>query len=205
MIKKGFDFSVALLLIFFLSPPMLVIGFLVFINMGSPIIFKQERTGLNGKLFTLYKFRTMHEPQSVNVSSDDSKRLTQFGKFLRSTSIDELPELINVIKGDMSLVGPRPLLVEYLPLYSPEQFRRHHVMPGITGLAQVNGRNTITWEEKFMFDVWYVDNHSFFLDIKILVLTLIKVLKRDGINESYGVTMSKFEGTMSNNFKSLKQ
>ena len=165
-------------------------------NLGSPILFKQTRPGLNGKLFEIVKFRTMRNAVDVNGNLlPDAERITPFGIFLRSTSLDELPGLWNVLKGEMSLVGPRPLLVEYLPLYSIEQARRHNVRPGVTGWAQVNGRNAISWEDKFKLDVWYVDNQSFWLDIKILWLTVRKVLVKDGISANGEVTMSKFMGS----------
>ncbi len=169
---------------------------MVYFAFGRPIFFRQVRPGLNGKPFIMYKFRTMtNERDGDGNLLPDDRRLTSFGRFLRSTSLDELPELINVLKGEMSLVGPRPLLMEYLPLYSTEQFRRHEVKPGITGWAQVNGRNAISWEDKFKFDVWYVDNQSFWLDIKILWMTLVKVFKREGISQAGQATMEKFEGT----------
>lgn len=185
--------SAALIL---LSPIFLMIIFLLFIFLGSPVFFIQERPGLKGKTFKMIKFRTMRNANDVNGNElSDSERLTKFGALLRSSSLDELPELWNVLKGDMSLVGPRPLLIEYLQLYTPEQFRRHEVRPGITGWAQVNGRNAISWEDKFNFDLWYVDNQSILLDIKILWLTIRKVLKRDGINAQGHVTTEKFKGT----------
>jgi len=175
---------------------MLIIALLVRIKLGSPVIFKQKRPGLNEKIFTLYKFRTMTDERDENGELlPDSVRLTKFGKFLRSTSLDELPELFNILKGDMSIVGPRPLLVEYLPLYNEHQKRRHEVRPGLSGLAQINGRNAITWEKKFDYDVEYVDNVSFIGDWKIILLTFIKVFKREGINSSESVTMERFKGT----------
>ncbi|MBE7447212.1 MAG: sugar transferase [Planctomycetia bacterium] len=176
-------------------PVLLVLALLVGISHGAPVFFCQQRPGMHGTPFFMYKFRTMTNKRYAdgNLLPDD-QRLTSFGRFLRSTSLDELPELINVLKGEMSLVGPRPLLMEYLPLYSAEQFRRHEVKPGITGWAQVNGRNAISWEDKFKFDVWYVDNQSFWLDIKILWMTFIKVLKRDGISQAGQATMEKFTG-----------
>lgn len=178
-----------------LSPVLAVIAVLVLFYHGSPVLFRQIRPGLYGAPFEIYKFRTMTAARDSegNLLPDD-QRLTRFGRFLRSTSLDELPELLNVLKGEMSLVGPRPLLMEYLPLYSTEQFRRHEVKPGITGWAQVNGRNAISWEDKFKFDVWYVDNQSFWLDIKILWMTLVKVFKREGISQDGQATMEKFEG-----------
>lgn len=194
-IKRILDFTISLVAFIVFSPVLLVVAVLVYIKLGSPIIFKQDRPGKDGKVFKMYKFRTMLD--SYNKFGEplpDEERLTKFGKILRSTSLDELPELINVIKGDMSLVGPRPLLVEYLELYSEEQNRRHDVRPGITGWAQVNGRNSIGWNEKLNLDVEYVDNLSFLLDIKILFLTVYKVFKRDGINQDGNVTIEKFTG-----------
>ena len=165
-------------------------------RLGSPIIFKQTRPGLNGEVFNLIKFRTMtNKTDEFGNPLSDSKRLMKFGKFLRSTSLDELPELWNVLNGSMSIVGPRPLLEEYMPLYSQDQARRHNVRPGITGWAQINGRNSISWEDKFDYDQWYVDNQSFLLDIKIILLTIVKVIKRDGIFSQGEATMSKFTGT----------
>lgn len=193
--KRTIDFIVSLISIVFLSPVFLVVAILVRIKLGSPIIFKQERPGLNEKIFMMYKFRTMTNERDKNGQLlDDSVRLTKFGQFLRSTSIDELPELFNILKGDMSLVGPRPLLVQYLSLYSEKQKRRHEVRPGLSGLAQVSGRNTIGWEEKFNLDVQYVDNISFIEDIKIILLTFQKVFIREGINSEKALTMEYFEG-----------
>lgn len=164
--------------------------------MGRPVLFSQVRPGLNGKPFTMVKFRTMTDARDEHGQSlPDSERLTAFGRFLRASSLDELPELWNVFKGDMSLVGPRPLLMEYLELYSPEQARRHEARPGVTGWAQVNGRNALSWEEKFNLDVWYVDNHSFWLDLKILFMTVFKVLKRSDISQQGEATMSRFTGS----------
>ena len=193
--KKIFD-----LLLIFLSLPLtlpiyLLTMLLVLTQLNFPILFRQPRTGLNGKIFNIYKFRTMTDDcDKDGILLPDELRLTKFGKFLRSTSLDELPSLWNVLKSDMSLVGPRPLLLEYLPLYSTQQARRHEVKPGITGWAQVNGRNAITWGEKFDLDVWYVDNQSIWLDIKILWLTVKKVIMRDGINQVGQSTMEKFKG-----------
>ena len=193
--KKIFD-----LLLIFLSLPLtlpiyLLMMLLVLTQLNFPILFRQPRTGLNGKIFNIYKFRTMTDDcDKDGILLPDELRLTKFGKFLRSTSLDELPSLWNVLKSDMSLVGPRPLLLEYLPLYSTQQARRHEVKPGITGWAQVNGRNAITWGEKFDLDVWYVDNQSIWLDIKILWLTVKKVIMRDGINQVGQSTMEKFKG-----------
>ena len=188
------------LLLIFLSLPLilpiyLLTMLLVLTQLNFPILFRQPRTGLNGKIFNIYKFRTMtNECDKDGILLSDEARLTKFGKFLRSTSLDELPSLWNVLKSDMSLVGPRPLLLEYLPLYSTQQARRHEVKPGITGWAQVNGRNAITWGEKFDLDVWYVDNQSIWLDIKILWLTVKKVIMRDGINQVGQSTMENFKG-----------
>ena len=193
-LKRIVDFVLSLLGLLILLPIYLVIIFLIRINLGSPIFFKQERPGLNEKIFNIYKFRTMTNEfdQHGNLLPDEN-RLTKFGKFLRSTSLDELPSLWSVLKGDMSLVGPRPLLVEYLPFFSDSQARRHEVRPGITGWAQVNGRNAISWEEKFELDIWYVDNLSILLDIKILWLTLIRVLVRDGISPKDKDIMPRFD------------
>ena len=173
----------------------ITIGFLVYFNIGSPIFYIQTRVGKNNKLFQLIKFRTMKNIDDFdNIQNLENKRLTNLTKFLRSTSLDEIPELWNIMKGDMSFVGPRPLLEEYIPLYNNEQARRHNVKPGITGWAQINGRNSITWEEKFKFDVWYVDNYSFLLDIKILWKTITKVIKREGISAEEDLSMQKFTG-----------
>jgi lipopolysaccharide/colanic/teichoic acid biosynthesis glycosyltransferase len=196
MLKRLFDSSISLTALLLLSPLFLVLAILVRINIGKPIFFIQSRSGINGNSFNMMKFRTMTYVQAADgVLLPDAERLTQFGRFLRSTSLDELPELWNVLKGDMSLVGPRPLLIEYLPLYSPEQARRHEVRPGITGWAQVNGRNRLGWAEKFRLDVWYVDNQSFWLDLKIICLTLKKVLARDGISATGEATMPIFKGS----------
>lgn len=193
--KRLFDVIASAVLLIVLSPLMLVIAALVWANAGSPVIFKQVRPGLHGRPFTMYKFRTMTDARDENGRLlPDEQRLTKFGHFLRSTSLDELPELFNVLKGDMSLVGPRPLLMEYLPLYTPEQARRHEVRPGITGWAQVNGRNAISWEEKFKYDVWYVDNWSLWLDLKILFMTIVAVLRRNGISAEGHATMPVFRG-----------
>ena len=193
--KRLFDLILSFICLLPLLPVMVLIIFLVRVKIGSPIFFKQKRPGLNGEIFNIYKFRTMTNERDKNGAlKSDSVRLTKFGKFLRSTSLDELPGLWNVLKGDMSLVGPRPLLVEYLPLYSEKQSRRHEVRPGITGWAQVNGRNAISWEEKFELDVWYVDNQSFWLDTKILYLTVLKVFRREGIRQQGHVTMEGFKG-----------
>ncbi|MDM5190875.1 sugar transferase [Bacillus sp. DX4.1] len=194
--KRSVDFIISSILCLLLFIPFLMIATLVKSKLGSPIIFKQKRPGLQGKPFYVYKFRTMTDAtdKEGNLLPDDI-RLTSFGKLLRKLSLDELPQLINVVKGDISLVGPRPLLMEYLSLYTPEQARRHEVRPGITGWAQVNGRNAISWEDKFKLDVWYVDNQSFWLDIKILFLTVAKVLKSEGISQQGHVTIQKFTGS----------
>ena len=194
--KRLFDLLVALFALLFLALPLLMIALLIRLKLGGPVLFCQVRPGLHGRRFTMVKFRTMTDERGPDHALlPDAQRLTPFGRFLRVTSLDELPELWNVLKGDMSLVGPRPLLVEYLPLYSPEQARRHEVRPGITGWAQVNGRNAISWEEKFERDVWYVDHRSFWLDINILWLTVKKVLVRDGIAAAGEATMSRFLGS----------
>jgi lipopolysaccharide/colanic/teichoic acid biosynthesis glycosyltransferase len=195
MIKRILDISVASLMMFILIPAFIVIAVLIKKNLGSPIIFQQIRPGLNGKLFKMYKFRTMKNIQSSKDKHlSDNDRLSLFGQRLRSMSLDELPELWNVLKGDMSLVGPRPLLKEYLEIYNQEQKKRHDVKPGITGWAQINGRNLLSWNDKFKLDIWYVENHNIFVDIKILVLTLIKVINREGVNASKDITMEKFSG-----------
>lgn len=194
-IKRILEFIFAFLALVALLPIFLIITILVLLKMGTPIFFIQSRPGLNGKTFKIYKFRTMAKKYDEKGNLlEDRERLSKFGSFLRSTSLDELPSLWNVLFGNMSLVGPRPLLTEYLPLYSQKQARRHEVRPGITGWAQVNGRNTISWSEKFELDIWYVENQSFILDMKILFLTLQKVIKRDGINHNNHVTMGKFKG-----------
>jgi len=198
--KRLFDLVVALLLLPSIFLMCLMITLFVKIKLGSPVIFTQLRPGLNGKIFNMVKFRTMTNKCDLDGNLlPDSIRLTKFGKLLRSTSLDELPGLWNVLKGDMSLVGPRPLLVEYLPLYSKKQSRRHKVRPGITGWAQVNGRNTISWDKKFDLDVWYVDNQSIWLDVKILWLTVKKVIMRDGINQDGQATSEYFKGNNSGN------
>ena len=186
---------IAVLSLFILFPLMILICIGIIFTIGFPIFFKQKRPGINGIPFYFYKFRTMtNEKDNNGKLLPDEKRLTKFGNIFRKTSLDELPSLWNVLKGDMSLVGPRPLLMEYLPLYSKEQMRRHEVKPGITGWAQVNGRNAISWDEKFKFDIWYVENQSLRLDIKIIILTIWKVLKREGINQKGNTTMEKFRG-----------
>lgn len=193
--KRCFDMVVATLSLFLLAIPLLCLTWLVRVRLGSPVFFMQVRPGLGGKPFRMIKFRTMTDERGPGgMLLPDAERLTPFGQMLRATSLDELPELWNVLRGDMSLVGPRPLLMEYLPLYAPEQARRHEVRPGITGWAQVNGRNALSWDEKFALDVWYVDNRSLWLDIKILWLTVRKVLVREGISAVGEATMPKFTG-----------
>lgn len=193
--KRLFDIIISSLLIVLFSPLFLLISGLVYWKLGRPILFKQQRPGLKGNIFVLRKFRTMRNSTDAagNLLSD-SERLTPFGRFLRSSSLDELPELWNVFKGEMSLVGPRPLLVEYLPIYSPQQMRRHDTKPGITGWAQINGRNAISWEEKFNYDIWYVDNVTLLLDIKILCTTVFKIFQRTGITQEGHATVEKFKG-----------
>jgi lipopolysaccharide/colanic/teichoic acid biosynthesis glycosyltransferase len=194
--KRLFDFVVAFFAMLVLAMPLLALAWLIRSKLGSPVLFKQVRPGLNGRPFTMVKFRTMTDARGPDGALlPDVQRLTPFGRFLRASSLDELPGLWNVIKGDMSLVGPRPLLMEYLPLYTPEQARRHEVSPGITGWAQVNGRNAISWEDKFALDVWYVDHRSLWLDVRILWLTVKKVLVRDGISAAGEATMTKFTGS----------
>lgn len=196
MKKRAFDLAVTILLAVISVLPALVVAFLVRMKLGSPVLFHQRRPGRGGRIFTMYKFRTMTDGRDADGKLlPDAHRLPPFGRWLRASSLDELPELINVIKGDMSLVGPRPLLPEYLPLYSPEQARRHDVRPGITGWAQVNGRNAISWEEKFYYDVWYVDNQSLLLDLKILFMTLARVLRREGVTAEGSATAERFTGT----------
>ncbi|CAJ0681134.1 putative sugar transferase EpsL [Ralstonia mannitolilytica] len=193
--KRLFDILVASSALILLSPLLLALMGLVRLKLGSPVLFTQVRPGMGGQPFRMVKFRTMTDARDPDGTLlPDIDRLKPFGRFLRGTSLDELPELWNVLKGEMSLVGPRPLLMEYLPLYSEEQFRRHEVRPGVTGWAQVNGRNALSWEEKFALDVWYVDNHSFWLDLRILWLTVQKVIARDGISAAGEATMSKFNG-----------
>ncbi|OKL37670.1 sugar transferase [Domibacillus mangrovi] len=194
--KRIFDFIFAFMVVILLSPIVLLTFIAIKVKIGSPVIFKQPRPGLHGKPFFVYKFRTMTDERDENGELlPDSIRLTPFGQLLRKLSLDELPQLFNVLKGDISLVGPRPLLMEYLDLYTPEQARRHEVRPGITGWAQVNGRNAISWEDKFKLDVWYVDNRSFWLDIKILFMTVQKVFKSEGISQAGHVTIEKFAGS----------
>ena len=195
-IKRPQDMLCALLALIVLSPILFITAFLVRVKLGSPVIFKQERPGLNGKIFTLYKFRTMtDERDSEGNLLPDEVRLTKFGKLPRSTSLDELPELLNILFGDIAVIGPRPLLVEYLPRYNAEQRRRHEVRPGLSGLAQVNGRNAISWEDKFKYDVQYVDHVTFLGDWKIIFQTILNVIKRDGINSETAATMEVFMGT----------
>lgn len=195
-IKRPLDFTLSLISIILLSPLLLIVAILVRIKLGKPVIFKQQRPGKNEKIFTLYKFRTMTDKKDENGNLlPDEQRLTKFGKALRSTSLDELPELCNILKGDMAIVGPRPLLVEYLPLYNEEQKHRHDVRPGLTGLAQISGRNAITWEEKFKDDLEYVKKITFLKDCKIILKTITKVFKREGITGANSDTMQKFEGS----------
>ena len=195
MIKRSFDILISLFLLVALSPIIAMIAMFVFFNFGLPILFKQVRPGFLGKPFLIFKFRTMHEKTNIcGKTLPDHLRVTNFGLNLRSFSLDELPTLLNVLKGEMSLVGPRPLLMEYLPLYNKKQARRHQVKPGITGWAQVNGRNKLSWPDKFNLDVWYVDNQSFLLDLKILIKTFKKVIFRDGVAGDNHPTMSKFTG-----------
>lgn len=194
-LKRLFDIVICTFFLFLSFPLIIFISIIVYLVMGSPIFFKHLRPGLHGKPFQMLKFRTMTDGKDEEGNLlPDEKRLTKFGKFLRKTSLDELPELFNVLKGEMSLVGPRPLLIDYLKLYTPEQARRHEVKPGITGWAQVKGRNLLTWEEKFKLDVWYVDNWSLELDIKIMLITIYKVLKGEGISAEGHVSMPKFGG-----------
>lgn len=195
-IKRILDIISSLLAIIILSPLLAVTAVLVKTKLGSPVLFKQERPGKDEKIFTLMKFRTMTDERDENGELlPDEVRLTKFGKFLRSTSIDELPELFNILKGDMSVIGPRPLLVEYIPRYNEHQHRRHEVRPGLSGWAQVNGRNTVSWEDKFDMDVHYVDNYSFVMDVKILFMTVLNVLKKEGISSETSATMEVFMGT----------
>ncbi len=195
-IKRSLDLITALFLVIILSPIMLVAAILIAVNRDGPILFKQERPGKDGKIFTVNKFRTMSTKLRDKNGNElsDFDRMTKIGNILRKTSIDELPQLFNIIKGEMSFIGPRPLLKEYLELYSPEQMRRHEVLPGISGWAQVNGRNTLTWEEKFAYDVYYVDHYSFKMDLKIFIKTIENVVSQDGINSNSENTMEKFQG-----------
>lgn len=194
--KRFFDVCFSVFALFILSIPMISLFFLIRIKLGSPVFFYQKRSGINGVEFKMIKFRTMTQAkdESGNLLPDEM-RLTNFGLFLRKSSLDELPELWNVIRGDMSIVGPRPLIVEYLPLYSTKQFRRHDVVPGITGWAQVNGRNTISWEQKFEYDLWYIDNQNFYLDLKIIWITIKKIIMREGISTDKNNTTPKFKGS----------
>lgn len=193
--KRLFDCTLALLFLLLLGIPLALLAVLVRFKLGSPIFFRQERPGLHGQIFTLYKFRTMTDARDAHGALlPDADRLLPFGNLLRSSSLDELPELLNILKGEMSFVGPRPLLTRYLERYTPEQQRRHDVKPGLTGWAQVHGRNAITWEQKFAFDVWYVDNCSFALDVKIIFLTAWKILKREGISQPGHATMEEYMG-----------
>ncbi len=195
--KRLFDVTASLLAMLILSPIIAFLAWKIRKNLGSPVLFRQERPGLNGKPFEMIKFRTMRDAiDSDGLALPDAERMTAFGSKLRQSSLDELPELWNVFKGDMSLVGPRPLLMQYLPLYSPEQSRRHEVRPGVTGWAQVNGRNAISWEDKFKLDVWYVDNRTFLLDVKIIILTIKKVFVKEGITADNHVTTEPFKGNL---------
>ena len=195
MFKRIFDILVSFFALIVLFPILLIVSIMILITMGSPIFFTQARPGKNGKIFKIIKFRTMLNDKDKNGNFlPDEERLTKFGTWLRNSSLDELPELLNVLKGDMSIVGPRPLLIQYLPLYSKFQARRHEVLPGITGWAQINGRNSITWDEKFSLDVWYVDNHNLIIDIKIIIKTLLKVINKTGIDDDHGVGQDKFKG-----------
>lgn len=194
--KRAFDLLVTVVALVLFAPVLLVLALLVRINLGTPVLFRQKRAGWQGKPLLICKFRTMTEARDAEGNLlPDEMRLTHFGRFLRSTSLDELPELLNVLQGEMSLVGPRPLLLRYLERYSPEQMRRHEVRPGITGWAQVNGRNALTWGQKFSLDVWYVDHQSFWLDLKILALTVYKLIKREGINQPGQATAEEFTGS----------
>lgn len=195
MLKRAFDIAASASALVVLSPVLAITAYKVKKELGSPVLFRQVRPGLHGKPFEMIKFRTMKDATDKEGNAlPDSERLTDFGKRLRASSLDELPELWNVLKGDMSLVGPRPLLIEYLPLYNAEQAKRHNVRPGVTGYAQVNGRNSLSWEDKFKLDTWYVEHQSLWLDMKILLKTVIKVIIKDGINQSEEVTMTRFTG-----------
>jgi lipopolysaccharide/colanic/teichoic acid biosynthesis glycosyltransferase len=200
--KRVFDIIISFLLLIFFSPIILIVTICVYLKLGKPILYNQKRPGKNEKIFLLYKFRSMSNAKDGygNILPND-KRISTFGKFLRSTSLDELPALLNVLKGDMSLVGPRPLLVDYLEFYNSEEKLRHSVLPGITGLAQINGRNEISWEDKFKLDIWYVKNQSFFLDLKILILTIKKVFIREGINQKDGSFVTRFDEYVKQNRK----
>ena len=193
--KRLLDLSLAVPALVLLSPVFILVALLVRIKLGSPIFFRQRRPGLGGEPFTLFKFRTMTDARDGQGNLlPDAERLTHFGRFLRSSSLDELPELINVLKRDMSLVGPRPLLMKYLELYTPEQFRRHEALPGITGWAQINGRNALSWEQKFDMDIWYVERQSFRLDVRIIALTFLKIIRREGISQPGHATAEEFTG-----------
>ena len=195
MIKRAIDIAGSLLALICLLPVLLIVGLLVRTRLGSPILFRQERPGRMGKPFRMIKFRTMTDQRDADGKLlPDADRLTSFGRWLRATSLDELPELWNVLRGDMSLIGPRPLLMQYLPLYSKEQWRRHHMRPGITGWAQVNGRNALSWDQKFALDVWYVDHHNLWIDCRIIFLTIKRVVGRDGISAAGEATMPAFTG-----------
>jgi len=196
MLKRMFDILGSMLGLLILAVPLAVLALLVRLNLGTPVLFIQERPGWRGRIFRIYKFRTMTDQRSPSgIPLPDSARLTRFGRWLRSTSLDELPELFNVLAGQMSFVGPRPLLVEYLPLYNPEQARRHEVPPGITGWSQVNGRNAVDWDQRLAMDVWYVDNRNLWLDFRILIMTFFKVIRREGISQEGQATMERFRGS----------
>jgi len=206
VIKRCIDVVGAGLGLVVFSPVLIGLAIMIWIQMGRPVIFKQMRPGLQGRSFFMYKFRTMTDERDENgVLLPDEMRLTRLGKFLRSSSLDELPELFNVLKGDMSLVGPRPLLMQYLQRYTPDQARRHAAKPGITGWAQVNGRNAISWEEKFVLDVWYVDNCSLWLDMKIMFMTVVKVFRREGISAEGEATMAEFMGNNNTQYSDLQR
>ena len=202
--KRWFDLIITLPAVILISPLLIMVAFLIRLKLGSPVFFFQKRPGLHGRPFNLIKFRTMTDDQDANGNLlPDGERITSLGHSLRRSSLDELPELLNVIKGDMSLVGPRPLLMQYLDRYTPEQARRHEVKPGITGWAQVNGRNALTWEEKFELDIWYVDHQSLWFDMKIILLTIWEILKREGINQPGLATMEEFKGTFTDHEKRI--
>jgi len=195
--KRLFDLALTLPALVVLAPVLLLLALLIRLKLGTPVLFRQQRPGLHGKPFTIYKFRTMTDARdALGQFLPDAERLTRFGRFLRSTSLDELPELFNVLKGEMSLVGPRPLLMQYLERYTPEQARRHQTRPGISGWAQVNGRNALNWEQKFALDVWYVDRLSLWLDLKIILFTIWKIISRDGISQPGQATMEEYQGPM---------
>ena len=194
-IKRIMDVVISVVTIVLVSPFLIVVPFMIIVSMGFPVLFKQERAGRGGKSFILYKFRTMAKKEKREPAESGNDRIGFLGRFLRTTSLDELPQLWNVLKGDMSLVGPRPLLIDYLPLYSPEQARRHKVKPGITGWAQINGRNATTWEERFKLDVWYVDHRGLWLDLKILALTVVKIIRRKGVTPEGRASLERFKGS----------